>query len=89
MTYSRRIGRASRSIQPAAPSLTCSTACLKHVATHRSDTLAWQNSHALEGDLADAIRALKQQDGANLLTHGSGDMVRQLLAAGLVDERRP
>src|SRR5919108_1403163 len=58
----------------------------KHVATHRSDTLDWQNSHALEGDLADAIRALKRQDGANLLTHGSGDMVRQLLAAGLVDE---
>lgn len=59
----------------------------KHVATHRSDTLDWQNSHALEGDLADAIRALKQQDdGVNLLTHGSGDMVRQLLAAGLVDE---
>jgi dihydrofolate reductase len=60
----------------------------KHVATHRSDTLDWQNSHALEGDLADAIRALKRQDGANLLTQGSGDMVRQLLAAGLVDELR-
>jgi dihydrofolate reductase len=60
----------------------------KHVATHRSDTLDWQNSHALEGDLADAIRALKHQDGANLLTWGSGDMVRQLLAAGLVDELR-
>jgi dihydrofolate reductase len=60
----------------------------KHVATHRSDTLDWQHSHALEGDLADAIRALKHQDGANLLTHGSGDMVRQLLAAGLVDELR-
>ena len=60
----------------------------KHVATHRSDTLDWQNSHALEGGLADAIRALKHQDGANLLTHGSGDMVRQLLAAGLVDELR-
>ena len=58
----------------------------KHVATHRSDTLDWQNSHALAGDLADAIRALKQQDGANLLTWGSSDMVRQLLAAGLVDE---
>jgi dihydrofolate reductase len=57
----------------------------KHVATHRSDTLAWQNSHALQGDLADAIRALKRQDGANLLTWGSGDMVHQLLAAGLVD----
>jgi dihydrofolate reductase len=60
----------------------------KHVATHRSDTLEWRNSHALEGDLADAIRALKHQDGANLLTWGSGDMVRQLLAAGLVDELR-
>jgi dihydrofolate reductase len=58
----------------------------KHVATHRSDTLDWQNSHALEGDLADAVRALKRQDGANLLTWGSGDMVSQLLAAGLVDE---
>src|ERR671922_1625653 len=58
----------------------------KHVATHRAETLDWQHSHALEGDLADAIRALKQQDGATLLTHGSGDMVRQLLAAGLVDE---
>jgi dihydrofolate reductase len=61
----------------------------KHVATHRSDTLDWQNSHALEGDLANAIRVLKHQDdGVNLLTHGSGDMVRQLLAAGLVDELR-
>jgi dihydrofolate reductase len=58
----------------------------KHVATHRSDSLDWQNSHALKGDLADAIRALKHQDDANLLTWGSGDMVRQLLAAGLVDE---
>ena len=60
----------------------------KHVATHRSGSLDWQNSHALEGDLADAIRALKQQDGANLLTWGSAGMVRQLLAAGLVDELR-
>jgi len=60
----------------------------KHVATHRSDTLAWQNSHVLEGDLADEVRALKNQDGAKLLTWGSGEIVRQLLAAGLVDELR-
>jgi len=60
----------------------------KHGATHRSDPLAWQHSQALAGDLADAIRALKQQDGATLLTWGSADMVRQLLAAGLVDELR-
>ena len=60
----------------------------KHVATHRSGALGWQNSHPLKGDLADAIRTLKRQDGANLLTFGSGDMLRQLLAAGLVDEIR-
>jgi dihydrofolate reductase len=60
----------------------------KHVATHRSTGLDWRNSHALEGGLADAIRALKSQEGADLLTFGSGDMVRQLLAAGLVDELR-
>jgi dihydrofolate reductase len=57
----------------------------KHVATHRPDALNWHNSHALKGDLAETIRTLKQQAGADLLTFGSGAMVRQLLAAGLID----
>ncbi len=60
----------------------------KHVATHHPDTLGWQNSHALQGNLADAIRGLKKKEGADLLTQGSGDLVHQLLAAGLVDELR-
>ncbi len=60
----------------------------RHVATHRPDTLDWEHSHALEGGLGDAIRALKRRDGADLLTFGSGDMVRQLLAEDLVDELR-
>ncbi|WP_250494796.1 dihydrofolate reductase family protein [Caballeronia sp. GAWG1-1] len=60
----------------------------KHVTTHRAESLGWHNSQALEGDLADATRALLHQEGADLLTFGSGDMVRQLLAAGLVDELR-
>lgn len=60
----------------------------KHVATHRADTLGWQNSHALKVELADAVRALKRKDGPNLVTWGSADMVRQLLASGLVDELR-
>lgn len=58
----------------------------KHVATHRPDSLDWRNSHALKGDLADAVRALKEQDGDDLLTWGSGVMVQQLLAGGLVDD---
>ena len=47
----------------------------KHVATHRPGTLDWQNSHALKGDLGGAIRALKHQDGVNLLTWGSGGSI--------------
>lgn len=60
----------------------------KYVATHRPESLDWNNSHALGRDIAGAVRALKHQDGANLLSWGSGDLVRQLLAAGLVDELR-
>ena len=58
----------------------------KHVATHRCDSLEWHNSHGLQGNLAEAVRTLKQQDGDPLLTQGSAETVRQLLAAGLVDE---
>ncbi|NUU38643.1 dihydrofolate reductase family protein [Pseudomonas sp. C2B4] len=60
----------------------------KHVATHRPDSLDWHNSQALEGNLVDAIRTLKHEGDSRLLTQGSGDLVRQLLAAGLVDELR-
>lgn len=60
----------------------------KHVVTHRPDSLAWQNSHALVGEIANAIGTLKQQDGPNLLTWGSADLVHQLLETGLVDEFR-
>lgn len=60
----------------------------KYVATHRPESLDWNNSHSLGRDIVDAVRALKHQGTANLLTWGSGDLVRQLLGAGLVDELR-
>lgn len=60
----------------------------KHVVTHRPDSLTWRNSQALVGDLAGAVRELKRSDGATLLTWGSGEVVRGLLAASLVDEFR-
>ena len=58
----------------------------KLVATHRAESLMWKNSVALKGDVADAVRALKGKSGANLMTWGSSELVRLLLAAGLVDE---
>ena len=60
----------------------------KHVATHHPDTLAWRNSRGLGPDVIGAVRELKRGDGPTLVTQGSGELVHQLLAAGLVDELR-
>lgn len=57
----------------------------KHVAT-RTITPTWANSARLEGDLADAVRALKRADGPPLVILGSGSVAAALGEAGLVDE---
>lgn len=59
---------------------------VKHVATHHPGTLDWRNSSALKPDTVAAVRELKRGDGPDLLTQGSSDLVRQLLATDLVDE---
>ena len=58
----------------------------KYVASRGRPTLAWERSVLLEGDVAQAVAALKQQDGPELQVHGSGNLVQTLLRAGLVDE---
>lgn len=57
----------------------------KHVATHRPETLTWQNSHGLGGDVPAALAALKKQDGPDLLIQGSSQLVQQLLTYDLID----
>jgi dihydrofolate reductase len=49
----------------------------------------WRNSEVIEGDLVDAVAALKADPGVTgILIPGSISVVQQLLAAGLVDELR-
>ncbi len=60
----------------------------KYVATHRPETLDWSHSHALGGDIASAVRALKHRDGPHLVTQGSSELLHLLLATDLVDELR-
>jgi dihydrofolate reductase len=61
----------------------------KHVASRTlTDPLEWQNSSVLSGPLPEAIAALKEQDGGDLLVIGSTVLVHSLLQHGLVDELR-
>jgi dihydrofolate reductase len=46
----------------------------------------WRNSEQLSGDLVDAVTALKSERGGDIAMSGSVSVVRQLLAAGLLDE---
>jgi dihydrofolate reductase len=59
----------------------------KHVAsTTLTGPLEWQNTSVLEGDLAEAVTALKAQDGGDLVVIGSAELVRSLIEHDLVDE---
>ncbi|MCA0049374.1 dihydrofolate reductase family protein [Mesorhizobium sp. B283B1A] len=60
----------------------------KYVATHRPDTLTWQNTQWLGEDIVATVRGLSQEDGPDLLIQGSGNLIQTLLANGLVDEIR-
>ncbi|MFD9485401.1 dihydrofolate reductase family protein [Streptomyces sp. NPDC059991] len=58
----------------------------KIVASSRKLEFTWRNSEQLEGDLVDAVTALKNEPGGDIALSGSISVVRQLLAAGLLDE---
>lgn len=57
----------------------------KYVATRKGLDLSWQGSVALR-DAASEVARLKQEDGPALLTQGSTDLIRTLLANDLVDQ---
>jgi dihydrofolate reductase len=61
----------------------------KYVAsTTLSEPLEWQNSTLLQGDVAEAVAALKQEDGADVHVIGSAQLVEALIERDLVDEFR-
>jgi dihydrofolate reductase len=61
----------------------------KHVAsTTLSGELEWDGASLLDGELAEAVTALKAQEGRELQVHGSVELTQALLAAGLLDRHR-
>jgi dihydrofolate reductase len=57
----------------------------KHVASRTLHTLEWANSSLLAGDVPDAVRRLKAEDGDPLLVIGSSGLVQTLIEHDLVD----
>jgi dihydrofolate reductase len=59
----------------------------KIVVSNERLEFTWRNSEQLEGDLIEAVIALKNEPGDKAIAmSGSISVVRQLLAAGLLDE---
>jgi dihydrofolate reductase len=56
------------------------------VASRTLDSVSWQNSTLLSGDVADAVERLKQADGGEIQVHGSGGLVQTLVEHDVVDE---
>src|SRR5215213_1312790 len=45
----------------------------KYVASRTLDSAEWSNSTLLEGDAAEAVRRLKEEDGPEIQVHGSSN----------------
>jgi dihydrofolate reductase len=59
----------------------------KVVVSNQDLQFSWRNSEQLKGELVDAVSELKNEPGAtDIAMSGSVSVVRQLLAAGLLDE---
>lgn len=58
----------------------------KVVVCHGDVDLSWRNSEQLKGDLIEGVTALKEESAGNIALAGSVSVVRQLLAARLLDE---
>jgi dihydrofolate reductase len=60
----------------------------KYVASRGRPTLEWSNSVLIEGDAAEGIARLKEEEGPELQVHGSANLIQTLLAHDLVDRYR-
>ena len=60
----------------------------KYVVSGTLEQADWNNTTVIRGDLADGVRALKSQQGGDILVAGSGRLVAGLVEHDLVDEYR-
>ncbi len=58
----------------------------KYVASNTLTEHSWKKTVFLNGNVAESIRKLKQQEGPEIQVHGSSNLIQTLLAHDLVDE---
>ena len=87
-TYEIFAGSWPKSSDPADEIATALNTRPKFVASRTLDTLAWNNSHLLKGDVAEEVAKLKAQEGGEIQVHGSSNLIQALLKHDLVDTLR-
>jgi dihydrofolate reductase len=61
----------------------------KHVvSTTLQESLGWNNSTLMKGDVGEEVEELKQQEGKDILVFGSAQLVRKLMEHDRIDEYR-
>ncbi|GAA2772566.1 dihydrofolate reductase family protein [Nonomuraea dietziae] len=60
----------------------------KYVATRKPMNAEWRNTQVLVGEAAQTVAELKRSTDGEILVQGSGDLIRSLQEAELVDEYR-
>jgi dihydrofolate reductase len=60
----------------------------KHVISRTLNEASWNNSTLVKGNVVQAIRNLKEQNGPEIQVHGSSNLIQTLLKHDLIDEFR-
>lgn len=60
----------------------------KYVASRTLDTVDWNNSTLIKGDVAEEVARLKQESAGEIQVAGSGELIHTLMKHDLVDEYR-
>jgi dihydrofolate reductase len=60
----------------------------KYVVSSNLENPEWNNSTVLQGDVAEEVRKLRDEQDGDIVVHGSAQLVQTLLENDLVDELR-
>ena len=56
------------------------------MASRTLNSVEWQNSSLIKGDVGEQVSALKDQAGPEIQVHGSGNLIQTLMKHDLIDE---